>query len=93
MSAYRTTELELAAFLKAKGHALLEAVPQGRIVTFVFDQAAASDADAYFGGERISARDLFEVHRGLRALIQQVKEHQINTKDQIRYEYASPSSR
>lgn len=84
MSDYRTTELELGAFLKARGHALLEAIPQGRIVTFVFDGTAAPDADAYFGGEPISARNLFEAHRGLRALIQQVKEHQYqqNRSDQ-----------
>jgi hypothetical protein len=80
---YQTTELELAAFLKARAHPLVEAVPQGRLVTFAFDDSAALDADAYFSGAQISARELFEAHRGLRALIQQVKEHQ-TTKDQIR---------
>lgn len=84
---YRTTELELAAFLKAKDHRVQEAVPQGRIVTFFFDDSVVPDVDAYFGGAQVPAKELFEAHRCLRALIQQVKEHQNNTKDQIRYEY------
>jgi hypothetical protein len=90
MNTYRTTELELAAFLKARGHSLIEAIPQGRIVTFAFDNTAAPDTDAYFAGAQISARDLFEAHRGLRALIQQVKEHsKQTTRTDHNYEYYS----
>lgn len=84
---YRTTELEVAAFLKAKGHQVQEAVPQGRIVTFLFDDSVVPDVDAYFGGARVPAKELFEAHRCLRALIQQVKEHQNNTSEKNRYEY------
>jgi hypothetical protein len=47
----------------------------GRFVSFEFDPAASADADNYFTGAEISARDLFEAHRSLRALIQQVREH------------------
>jgi hypothetical protein len=75
---YQTTELELAAFLKAKGHRLLGAEPDGRLVKFSFDGTASTDADAYFLGSSISARELFEAHRHLRALIQQVKQHHTN---------------
>jgi predicted O-methyltransferase YrrM len=72
---YQTTELELAAFLKARGHRLLEASPQGRLVSFAFVEEAAGDAQQYFAGAEISARELFEAHRHLRALIQQLKQH------------------
>jgi len=72
---YKTTELELASFLKARGHRLTGAKMDGRFVSFEFDPAASADADNYFTGAEISARDLFEAHRSLRALIQQVREH------------------
>ena len=87
MSTYRTSELELAAYLKAKGHPLREAVPQGRIVMFFFDDGVAPDVDAYFAGAQIAAQDLFEAYRSLRMLIQQTKTNQINTKDQSNNEY------
>lgn len=83
---YRTNELEVAAYLKAKGHRLIEAIPQGRLVTFTFGEAAANDATAYFAGAQMPARELFEAHRCLRALIQQVKEHQYNTTDKSIYD-------
>jgi hypothetical protein len=50
----------LAAFLKAKGHKVRETLPQGRLVTFGFDNDAAGDAEAYFADAAVSARDLFE---------------------------------
>jgi hypothetical protein len=87
MNAYRTTELELAAYLKAKGHPVREAVPQGRIVMFLFDDAVVPDVDAYFAGAQIVAQDLFEAYRSLRMVIQQAKVNQLNKKDQINYEY------
>jgi hypothetical protein len=73
---YKTTELEVAAFLKARGHKLLNLEPQGRIVGFAFDNDAEPDVPEYFSGAAVPARELFEAHRSLRALIQQVKEHQ-----------------
>lgn len=72
---YKTAELELASFLKARGHRLLSAKMTGRFVTFEFESDAAEDVDGYLSGIETSARDLFEAHRSLRALIQQVREH------------------
>jgi hypothetical protein len=83
---YHTTELELAAFLKARGHRLLSAKKSGRMVTFEFTSEAAEDVDNYFGGAESSARELFEAHRSLRALIQQVREH---TSQKIGTEHTS----
>jgi hypothetical protein len=72
---YRTTELEIASFLKAHGHRLLGAKLQNRLVEFEYEPLAQADVEQYFQGASISARELFEAHRSLRALIQQVKEH------------------
>jgi hypothetical protein len=72
---YRTTELEIASYLKARGHRLVSANLDGRFVAFEFDPTAAADVPSYFGGGEVPARELFEAHRSLRALIQQVKEH------------------
>ena len=69
-NSYRTTELELASFLKARGYRLVSAKLDGRFVAFDFDPAASKDVGNYFGGTEVSARELFEAHRSLRALIQ-----------------------
>lgn len=72
---YKTSELELAAYLKARGHRLLGAKLSGRYVSFEFDEDASHGANNYFSGAQVCARDLFEAHRSLRALIAQVREH------------------
>lgn len=74
-SLYSTNELEIASFLKAKGHNVKDTRVEGRIVSFYFDASAAEDVDAYFQGTEVPARNLFGAHRTLRALIQQVKQH------------------
>lgn len=73
---YKTTELELASFLKAQGHKLLRAQLKNRLVEFSFPALAESAVEDYFAGAQLAARELFEAHRSLRALIQQVREHQ-----------------
>ena len=75
MQGYRTLELEVAAFLKARGHRLLSANLDGKVVAFRFGSDAAPDVQSYFEGAEVPARELFEAHRSLRALIQQVREH------------------
>lgn len=72
---YKTTELELASFLKAQGHKLLRAQLKGRLVEFYFPASAESAVEDYFAGAQLPARELFEAHRSLRALIQQIKSH------------------
>jgi hypothetical protein len=78
MHHYSTTELEVAAFLKARGHRLLDAKPHGHLVSFSFEESAAADLDSYFCGREVSARELFEAHRCLRGLIRQLKEQKLN---------------
>lgn len=73
---YKTAELEVAAFLRARGHRLVSARLDGKVVAFEFNGDAASDVESYFAGAEVAARDLFEAHRSLRALIQQVREHE-----------------
>jgi hypothetical protein len=77
---YRTSELELASFLKAEGHKLLRAELKGKLVEFQFDASAENAVDDYFAGASLSARDLFEAHRSLRALIVQIHEHTSNRR-------------
>jgi hypothetical protein len=94
ISPYKTSELEIAAFLKTRGHRLVAAKLDGRFVSFEFDPAASADVPSYFSGAETPARDLFEAHRSLRALIQQVKEHtsqKIGTEI-TRHEYPSRRS-
>jgi hypothetical protein len=86
MQNYNTTELEVAAFLKTRGHRLLDAKPHGHLVSFSFEESAASDLDSYFCGMEVSARELFEAHRCLRGLIRQLKEQTTNRKGQNTYE-------
>jgi hypothetical protein len=92
---YKTSELELASFLKARRHPLTAAKMDGRLVSFEFDATAANDADNYFAGAETSARDLFEAHRSLRALIQQVREHfsQKTGSENTPHEYISHHNR
>ncbi|MGO9575895.1 MAG: hypothetical protein ACLPTQ_16395 [Terriglobales bacterium] len=72
---YKTSELELASFLKAQGLKLLGAQLKNRLVEFSFPASAENAIEDYFAGAQLSARELFEAHRSLRALIQQVKSH------------------
>jgi len=89
---YKTNELELASFLKARGHEFLNAQLRGKLVEFHFDASAESAAEDYFAGAKLCARELFEAHRSLRTLIQQLKEHnaQIGTE---KYGNSSNASR
>lgn len=90
MTPYKTSELEIASFLKARGHRLTSAKLEGRFVSFEFESAAATDVSGYFSGAQTPARELFEAHRSLRALIQQVKEHSQQTgTENPRNEYAA----
>jgi hypothetical protein len=89
-TAYITTELELASFLRASGQYLLCALPRGRLIEFHFPREALEQVDAYFSGAQLPARDLFEAHRSLRALIQQVKERQNQSERNRNYDSRKP---
>jgi len=54
---------------------LLRAQLKDRLVEFFFPASAEKAVDDYFAGVQLSARELFEAHRSLRALIQQLKSH------------------
>ena len=56
---YRTSELEIASYLKARGHRLLSANLDGRFVAFEFDSSASADVPTYFGGGEASAQRAF----------------------------------
>lgn len=89
MKHYTTNDLELDSYLKASGHRLLGADLRGKLVEFYFDVSAEEAVNAYFAGTPLSARELFEAHRSLRALIQQVKQHKKRTRT---HTYGSTSS-
>ncbi len=68
---YTTTDLELAAFLLARGSALLDSSRENNKTRFTLD-ACYDDALAYFRGEdSVSARALFSAWRSLRTLIEE----------------------
>jgi hypothetical protein len=92
-ASYKTTELELASFLKARGHRLLGASPRGTIVEFSFDGSASGDVGEYIAGAAVRARELFEAHRALRALIATVREHNQNRSERNDYAQHGRNSR
>ena len=67
---YITSDLELAAFLLARGSALLDSVREQNKTRFTL-QASPEEALAYFRGEdTVSAKALFSAWRSLRTLIE-----------------------
>jgi hypothetical protein len=74
---YVTTEVEIAAFLKARGQKLLDARidSKGRFVEFEFDADAEHHVRQYFVGAMVSALELFEANRALRVIIKQLKDN------------------
>lgn len=71
---FHTENLELAAYLMARGHRLLGASPTGRLVVFEFHASAAPDVPNFFSGTiPLPPITLFEHHRTLRSLIATVR--------------------
>jgi hypothetical protein len=73
---YTTSDLDLASFLKVRGHRFLGAKPlspPNRLVQFHFDPTAVADVQSYFDGTQVSALKLFEAHRSLKASMSQAK--------------------
>ena len=68
---YSTTDLELAAFLLARGSSLLASSRENNKSRFTL-QASPHDALGYFQGQdTVSARALFSAWRSLRTLIEE----------------------
>jgi hypothetical protein len=74
-SPYATTELDIASYLVASGHRMLDAQPQGALVEFIFDPSVAADVESYFAGASLPVREVFQAHRHLRTVVKQVKIH------------------
>ena len=72
---YITTELDIASFLMASGHRLLDAQPQGPLVQFSFDPGVAPAVEEYFAGASLPVQEVFRAHRHLRTVVKQVKIH------------------
>lgn len=71
---FRTDNLELAAFLMARKHRLIGAIPSGRLVAFEFEPSASADVANFFSGSTpLPPITLFEHHRTLRSLIATVR--------------------
>jgi hypothetical protein len=72
---YVTTELDIASYLLASGHRMLDARPQESLVQFVFDPSVVSEVEAYFAGASLPVQEVFKAHRHLRTVVKQVKIH------------------
>ena len=71
---FRTQNLELAAYLMARRHRLVGAIPSGRLVVFEFEPSAVADVSNFFSGSiPLPPITLFEHHRTLRSLIATVR--------------------
>jgi len=74
---FHTENLELAAFLLARGHRLVGAISNGRLVSFEFVRSAVPDVANFFSGAvPLPPITLFEHHRTLRSLITTVRNSQ-----------------
>jgi len=68
---YSTTDLELAAFLIARGSALLDTSRENNKSRFILE-ASQEEARAFFcGADTVSAKALFSAWRSLRTLIEE----------------------
>jgi len=77
-SAFITTDLDLAAYLKSIGRTLIGTQRQGRFVAFMFDSSAKADAEMYLTGASAPARTVLTNYRELRTMI-------IHTERQKKY--------
>jgi hypothetical protein len=75
---YHTSELDVAAYLIAAGHRLVNTRPSGAIVEFVFDDTDGMirvAMEKYFAGAALPVADVFRAYRHLRSLIRQCKQN------------------
>jgi hypothetical protein len=70
---YRTSSLDLAAFLKAQGHPIISTDPaSGSLIEFVFTPSKTfhADVEAYYTGSAVvRPLALFETYHSLRSMV------------------------
>jgi hypothetical protein len=70
---YRTSSLDLAAFLKAQGHPIISTDPaSGSLIEFVFSTSKLIHADVetyYTGTAQVRPLQLFETYHSLRSMV------------------------
>lgn len=70
MSKYKTSDLQLAAYLATLGHAVVGVEGPRERRLFVFQAVPDGDVSAFYGGAGVArARDLFRSYRDLRNLV------------------------
>ena len=70
MTDYKTSDLQLAAFLATLGHRVVGVAGPRERRLFVFDSVPEADVTAFYGGAGVArARDLFRTYRDLRSLV------------------------
>jgi hypothetical protein len=73
MSVFKTSDLQLSAFLVALGHKLIGVEGSRGRREFVFDEKAEADRFAYFSDIReVSPRKLFNAYRDLKNVLFEV---------------------
>jgi hypothetical protein len=70
---YRTTSLDLAAFLKSQGHPIISTDPNaGSMIEFIFPSSVLihADVETYFTGTaQVRPLALFETYHSLRSMV------------------------
>ncbi len=70
MTEYKTSDLQLAAYLTTIGHTVVRVEGPRERRQFVFQGVPETDAAAFYGGAGVArARDLFRSYRDLRNLV------------------------
>ena len=69
---YKTSDLQLAAYLVTLGHSIVTVEGPRDRRRFVFGNVPEADVTAYYGGARqVRPRDLFRTYRDLKTLLYQ----------------------
>jgi len=69
---FKTTDIQLAAFLVTLGHSIVTVEGPSDRRRFVFGNVPEADVTAYYGGSRqVRPRDLFRTYRDLKTLLYQ----------------------
>ncbi len=63
------TDVHLASYLRAKGYRIKDVRPDGRRTEWVFEDVPDAEITSYYNGDdKISARELFNAFREMKAL-------------------------